>query len=155
MSIVNDIANIVATKYPDATYYFNSWLKANLASFKNTIDEMEEGAPLIVLYNDIPKDNEVQQNTSILSSENIKIRVLVKGALDDNDPHMNQDIEYCETIVNELMLQIYFLKSIRLLGNEKQKFRVTPIFKSWNSILNGVQAEANFKYNKVENICPS
>ncbi len=155
MSIVNDIANIVSTKFPDATYFFNSWLKANLESFKKTVSEMSQGAPLIILYNDIEKDIEVQPNINLLSNERIVIRVLVKGYVDDNDPHMNDDIEYCEAIANELMTQVYLLDEIRLLGTNKQTWRITPLFKVWNSILNGVQVEGSFKYNKTVNICPN
>lgn len=151
MSIVNDIEQIVANKYPSATYYFNSDLKANLNT--NDLESFTIDNPLIVLYNNIPKDKEIQPNLNVLGNSEIRIRVLVKGSFDDNDGHMNDDVEACEEIADELMMQIYLLDSVRLLENEKQRYRIQPLFKVWSSILNGVEASGRYKINQTVNAC--
>ncbi len=152
MSLINSIESIVNTKVPDATFVLSSWFNANRKSYK--IEEITADKPLIVLNNEIRKDNEIQVNANILKDNRIVIRFLMKGGIYNSSAEMQADIELMESIADSIYPLIYRLPQVRLKGGD-QRYSTTPVFKAWNSILNGVECEAKFKENVISNWCPN
>ena len=124
MSLTSDIATIVNTKFPDATYALNSWFKANLKSYN--IEEMTIAKPLIILNNELPKNKEIQPNVNILAETRVMMWFLVKGGdgVYTTDAAMNTDIELLEVMADKVYNNIFQLPTIRLKGNESFKERV-------------------------------
>ena len=151
MSLTTEIATIVNTKFPDATYLLSSWMKANRKSFD--FDTMTLAEPLIVLNNELTKDKEIQQNVNVLANTKINMLFLVKGSVYSTDVEMNTAIEALELMADQVFNNIYQLSQTRLKGSELLSYKITPKFKIWNSVLVGVEAEGRFKENQVINFC--
>lgn len=154
MSLTSDISNIVNTKFPDATYILSSWFKANRASYD--IEQMTLAEPLIVLSNELSTDKEIQPNVNILAETKVLMWFLVKGGegVYTTDEEMNTDIEALAIMADQVYNNIYQLDSIRIKGG-LFKYKTTPKFKIWNSVLVGVEAEARVKENQIRNFCTS
>lgn len=153
MSLTTEISNIINTKFPGdtKTYLLSSWFKANRKSFD--IEEMTLEKPLIILNNELTKDKEIQKNANTLADTRIIMQFLVKGNVYENDLEMNTDIEALELIASNIMNIIYRSDFIRLKGTELFKYKITPKFKIYNSVLVGVEAEARIKENQLISFC--
>lgn len=151
MSLTSDVKTLIKTKFPNATVILSSWFKANLASYD--LETMTIAEPLIVINNEIRKDKEIQENFNILSDSELIIWCLVKGDVYDSDDAMNTDIEALEVIADQIYSIINQASQYRLKGTDLFKFTITPKFKIWNSVLNGVEAKGRVKENQVRNIC--
>lgn len=153
MSLTTDIKTIVNTKFPDATYALSSWFNANRDSYD--IAEMTVEKPLIILNNELPTDKEIQENVNILANTRIMMWFLTQGDVYKTDIEMNTAIEALTLIADRVYINIFQLNSIRLKGSELFKYRITPKFKIWNSVLIGIEVEARVKENQIRNFCTS
>lgn len=147
MSVKSKIKSIVQTYYPDATFVFQSWFNSNIESFD--ISEMTVSKPLIVFYNKISEDVEMQQNMNIVSEQNIRIRILAKTTQDQTDEYINDNfIEPLKIIANKIMINLFYDVEIKGSFNPKWRFG-DPLLKIYNSILSGVEVTSNVKLQQV------
>lgn len=155
MSLSTDIAAIVASKFPNATYILSSWMKANVASYN--LDEISIAKPLIILNNELSTDEEIQPNANILADSRVVMWLLTKvdNQVYASDSAMNTDIEQLKVMARQIAVNVYRLGAIRLKGGELGRYKITPRFKVFNAVLSGVELEFRMKYNELINWCPS
>jgi len=155
MSLISDISDLITAKYPDATFILSSEMKANLASYN--LDEITTAKPLIVLNNELESEDEIQQNANILQSTRVEIWVLAKckDGVYTSDNDMNTDLEVLQTIIQSIYGGLFRLGNVLLNAGEVSRFTRRPVFKVWNSVLNGWKGSARIKYNTTVNVCTS
>lgn len=151
MSLNSDIRTIVEAIAPDATYILSSWFKANRNSYN--LETMTPAAPYIILDNEQTEDNEIQENSNILSNTQIKMWFLFKSDVYDSDEEMEAGFDEIKPLVNQIAVNIYQLDGIRLKGSELAKYKLTKKFKIFNSVLCGWEFSANWRYNTIANWC--
>lgn len=146
MALESKISDIIATLQPDATYLLASKFRADLQSFN-----VESAAlPLIVLDNEIPKDNEIENNANILKNTRILIYFLDKDSPDNTDAQTRTIQSTMELIADQVAFNIYRLEEIRPSG--KQKYKTNPVFHIWNTDLSGVILDILVRENVVISI---
>ena len=147
MSLTTKIKTIITTLYPDATYILSSKFKANIASFDLTTVQL----PLIILDNELTKDAEIKKNNNIQKNHRLLISVLKADDTFNDDSETNVIQEECEEIADRIAVVIYQLDEIRPIGN--QKYKITPLFRVFNTGLSGVVIEMQVNENLVRPFC--
>jgi hypothetical protein len=145
MSLINDIAEIVADLYPDSNFKFLSEFRTNEEAFFSEISEM----PLIVLNNNILKNAEIKQNNNVIKDTRIEIYIL---KLDDNsyDEKQRENLRSeCEIVGDRIAVNIYQKLNVRPAGN--QKYILNPEFNAFASNMTGVRLQMNVNYNEIIN----
>lgn len=148
MSLNSQIQTIVETLYPTATYELSSRFQGNIDSYSLESSEL----PLIILDNELSKDNEIQINNNVLKNHRVLISVL---KLDDPNNTIAQTEALraaCEIIADAIAVKIYQLEEVRLKPvSSRQKYKTTPLFHVFNTDLSGVDLEMFVNYNTIVN----
>jgi hypothetical protein len=147
MSLVTDIASIITTLYPDATYILSSKFQANQASFAVETTAL----PLIILDNELIKEAEIKINNNILKDTRIVISVLNLDTPNNTDLQSEAIREACEIIADRIAVNIYQLTPV--LPATRQKYKLTPAFHVYNTDLTGVILDMKIMYNEVILFC--
>ena len=143
MALENDIATIINTLYPDATFMLASRLRADINSFHVESDEL----PLIVLDNEFKKENEIQANGSTTKKPRLVIWFLNQDTPDNTDAQTLAIQQAMELMADRTAQAIFRLQNIKPQGN--QKYNTTPLFHRYNSDLSGVALEILANENTV------
>ena len=145
MSLITDIQTIIKGLYPDATYTLSSKFKANVQSFIMETTEF----PLIILNNEIAKNNEININNNILKDTGIKIMILSPDDVDNTDAQSEDIRQAMEDHADRIAVNIYQLLEVRPLS--RQKYRTDPLFHVFNTNLTGVTLDMQVNYNEIVN----
>jgi hypothetical protein len=145
MSLITEISAFIPAMYPSATFVLSSKFRANLQSFDVTSAKM----PLIILDNELPKDNTVGANDNVQKDSRIVISVLFLDNLENTDLQSETLRANAEIIADSLAVQIYQLASVK--PKPRQNYKVTPLFHVYNSNMTGVSLEMQVNYNEVVN----
>lgn len=145
MSLVTSISSIVALLSPTSTYILSSKFHANLKSFSVAATAL----PLVILDNELSKDNEIKANNNVIKKSRIAISVLNKDDMDNTDAQTNSIIEGCEELADRIAAQIYQLAPVR--PDPRQQYKITPMFHVFNTNLSGVALEMTVNYNSIIN----
>jgi len=145
MSLITDISTIVSELYPASTFVLSSKFQANVTAFLAELSEM----PLIILDNDLPKNNSIQKNNNVLKDSKILISFL---DLDENGTDADSEAirAAMEAMADRIAVKIYQLIPCRLVSGN-QKYKVTPLFHVFSSNLTGVSLEMQANYNEIVN----
>lgn len=146
--MITDISTIVTTLYPTATYILSSKFNANLKSFSVASTAL----PLIILDNELSKQNEIKANDNVIKTHRIVISILNKDDMDNSDLQTNAIVEACETIADIIAAQIYQLVTVR--PATRQQYRITPMFHAFSTNLSGVALEMQVNYNSTVDFEP-
>lgn len=149
MSLITDIETIITGLYPDATFTLSSKFKANYESFLTKTEKL----PLIVLNNEIPKDNEIKINNNVLKNTRIVIMVLNLDSVDNSDLESEAIRAAAELKADRIAVNIY--QEIEVRPSTRQKYKCTPEFHVFNSNLTGVTLDMNVNYNEIVNFLKS
>lgn len=145
MSLITETQTIIEGLYPDATFTLSSKFKANYQSFLTETSAF----PLIVLNNEITKDNEIKINNNVLKNTRIVIMVLELDKFDASSVESESLRSACEVIADRIAANIYQLTEVR--PSNRQKYKVIPEFHVFNSDLTGVTLDMNVNYNETIN----
>jgi len=145
MSLITDIETIITGLYPDATFTLSSKFKANYESFLTETANL----PLIVLNNEISKDNEIQVNNNVLKNTRIVIMVLNLDSVDNSDLESEDIRAAMETHADRIAVNIY--QEIEVRPTARQRYKCIPEFHIFNSNLTGVTLDMNVNYNEIVN----
>lgn len=145
MSLITDVATIVNGLYPDATYLLSSKFRANYQSYLTA----PESFPLIVLNNELTKDNEIKINNNVIKITRIVIMILALDNTDNTDVQSEVIRSTMEVIADRIAANIYQLTEVRPTG--RQRYKVTPEFHVFNSNLTGVTLDMSVNYNEIVN----
>lgn len=138
MSLITDIQTIVKDIEPDCTYRLSSYFKAAVTSSQ----VKKYNYPLIILDNELPKNNEIMKNAKLQSEARIRIYFLSH----DNDPHrtdLEREIicQEMEDIANRVFIRIFQLDEVKIVNNSNPKFTVQRVFNTFATGLIGVRGE--------------
>lgn len=147
MSITASIETIVTTLYPDATFVLSSKFQANVISHGLDPDEL----PLVVLDNELPKNNEIKLNNNIQKDSQIILWILLQDSEDNTDAQSQVLVDTAEAMADRIAVNVYQLPEIRPIGN--QKYKTTPVFHVFNTNSTGVLMEMKANENVVVNFC--
>jgi hypothetical protein len=147
MSLITDIATLVNTLYPSATFILSSKFNANLASFSLT----ETQLPLIILDNELSKDSTIHKNANVQKDSRIVISVLDLDSAENSDLQSESIRQECEDIADRLAINILRLSEVIPLSN--QKYKTTPAFHVFSTNLTGVILDMRANENVVINFC--
>jgi hypothetical protein len=145
MCLITDISTIITGLYPDATFTLSSKFKANYESFLTEAANL----PLIVLNNEIPKDNEIKVNNNVLKNTRIAILVLSLDSVENSDSESEAIRAEMELYADRIAANIYQEIEVRPTG--RQKYKCTPEFHVFNSNLTGVALDMNVNFNEIVN----
>jgi len=143
VSLISSIGTIVTALYPNATYILSSKFNANLKSFSVASTAL----PLIILDNELSKQNEIKVNNNVMKTHRIVITVLNVDSFNNTDAQTNAIIEACETIADKIAAKIYQLTEVR--PSPRQQYRFTPMFHAFNTNLSGGAIEMQVNYNSI------
>lgn len=146
MSLYSRIKTVVETIYPDATFKFSSDFWANIESFNLDASEL----PFIVLDNELPKDAEIKMNNNAQKDTKIIISFLNQDTPDNTDLQRDSIIRAMEGYADRIAVQIYQFDEIRPLNN-RQKYKLSPLFHVFNTDLSGVALEMQANENVIIN----
>lgn len=146
MSLITDISGVIAEMYPDVTFMLSSTFQANVSSLSIEPNEL----PLIVLDNELSKDNNIAINNNIQKNTRIVISVLYEDNPENTDVQSESLRSDAETIADRLAAQIYQLLPVRIDAT-RQKYKCTPLFHVYATNLTGVAMEMQVNYNEVVN----
>jgi len=144
MGLISDIQRIITAKYPDATFILSSKFNANLESFSVDSDKL----PLIILDNEISKNNAIQKNNNIMKEHKIVCSFFALDYPDNTDVQTNALIEAMEVYSDWLAGQIFRLVEARIISGN-QKYKITPMFHIFNTNLSGISLEMLVNYNSI------
>lgn len=149
MSLVSDITSICNTLYPTASFILASQLKSNLEAYSLETSEF----PLIILDNELPSDEEIQENAHILANHKIVLTFLQKDEFDATDVNSETIVEQMRGYARRVFVNLYKLSKIRLKTGKLQRYKLTPVFKVSNSILTGVIGTIELSEDIIVNWC--
>lgn len=145
MSLITDTSTIIQELYPDATFVLSSKFKANYQSFLTDTTDF----PLIVLNNEITKDNEIKINNNVIKNTRLVIMILKLDKFDNTGTQSEALRAACEVIADRIAANVYQLTEVR--PATRQRYKVTPEFHVFNTDLTGVTLDMNVNYNETIN----
>lgn len=145
MSLITQIQAIITSVAPDATSILSSKFNANYQSFN--IDSAD--LPLIVLDNEIPKNSEIKKNNNVIKDARILITFLVLDSNDNTDAQSQALTDSMEALADLVTVRIYQELEVRPSGN--QKYKITPMYRVFNTMLTGVSLDMQVSYNSIVN----
>lgn len=145
MSLITDTSTIITELYPDATFILSSKFKANYQSFNLEATQL----PLIILNNEIRKDNEVEINNNVLKNTSLSIMILGLDSTDNTDLQSEAIRQEMEGYADRIAANIYQLTEVRPAN--RQKYRTDPLFHVFNTNLTGVSLDMQVNYNEIIN----
>jgi hypothetical protein len=145
MSLISDITTIVTGMYPGATFMLSSKFQANVT----TLSIEATALPLIILDNELPKDNTIAINDNVLKNSKILISVLFLDSPENTDLQSEALRAQAEVIADRLAVQVYQFLPVK--PQNRQRYKVTPLFHVFASDLTGVALEMLVNYNEVVN----
>lgn len=143
MAIESNIQAIITDLYPDATYMLASKFRANIDSF----DVASTDLPLIILDNELTKNNSIAENGSINKDTRIVIYCLDQDSVENTDVQTNTIQQAMELIADRIALRIFRLANVFPVGS--QKYKTTKLFHMFNTDLSGVALEMNVIENNL------
>lgn len=144
MSLITDIQSIVTELYPASTFILSSKFQANVTAFFENSPKF----PIIILDNELSKNNSIQKNNNVLKDSKILISVLDLDDINNTDLQSDAIRQACEDIADRIAVRIYQLIPVRLVSGN-QKYKVTPMFHVFSSNLTGVALEMQANYNEI------
>ena len=145
MGLITDINAILTQLYPDATHFLSSKFRANINSFNAAASAF----PLIIIDNEITKDNEIKANANVMKSTGIVISFYNLDDMDNTDTQSNAIVEAMEVYADRTAAQIYQLLPVR--PDTRQTYRVTPDFHAYSTNLTGAILDMTVNYNSIVN----
>ena len=143
MSLITDISTIVSTLYPASTYILSNKFNANLASFNVAATAL----PLIILDNELMRNNEIKANNNVVKTHRIIISVFKLDNTNNTDTQSNTIFEQCEVIADHIAANIYL--KLPVIPNPRQQYTVTPAFHAYNANLTGAILSMQVGYNSI------
>lgn len=145
MSLISQVQSIITALAPAATSILSSKFNANYQSFN--VDSAD--LPLIIIHNEIPKNSEIKKNNNVIKDTKILITLLVLDSTDNSDSQSQALIDSMEDLADLIAVRIYQELEVRPSGN--QKYKITPMYRVYNTMLTGVALEMQVNYNSIVN----
>jgi len=143
MAIESDIQTIVTDLYPDASYLLASKFRANIDLFEINPSEL----PLIILDNELTKNNSIAENGSVNKDTRIIIYCLDQDSVENTDVQTNAIQQAMELIADRIALRIFRFANV--FPNGVQKYKTTKLFYMFNTDLSGIALEINVIENNL------
>lgn len=145
MSLISQVQSIITALAPAATSILSSKFNANYQSFN--VDSAD--LPLIIIHNEIPKNSEIKKNNNVIKDTKILITLLVLDSTDNSDSQSQALTDSMEDLADLMAVRIYQELEVRPSGN--QKYKITPMYRVFNTMLTGVALEMQVNYNSIVN----
>lgn len=138
MSVVSQLETISNTLYPDATFMLASKFKASRSSFD--IDSVDY--PLILVDNEIRKNNSIRSNNNITKRTRIVLSVLDRMDIYSTSTEIQTKQDAMELIADKIIVNMYQQTNINPEGN--QDYTTDPVFHHLVTNLVGVACDVTF-----------
>lgn len=145
MSLITDIQTIITSVVPNSTQILSSKFNSNVQSFL----EPSSGFPIVIIDNEISKNSEIKKNNNVQKDTKIVISVLDLDSIDNTDVQSQALADNCEDIADLIAVRIYQVLEVRPKGN--QAYKITPMYRVFNTMLTGVILEVQINYNTIVN----
>lgn len=145
MSLISQVQSIITALAPAATSILSSKFNANYQSFN--VDSAN--LPLIIIHNEISKNSEIKKNNNVIKDTKILITLLVLDSTDNTDSQSQALTDSMEDLADLMAVRIYQELEVRPSGN--QKYKITPMYRVFNTMLTGVALEMQVNYNSIVN----
>lgn len=145
MSLITEILSIASEVSPTSSVILSSKFNSNVQGFLTA----ESNLPLIILDNELPKNSEIKKNNNVQKDTKVLITILGLDSQDNSDIQSNTICESMEAIADLIAVRIYQIVAVRPIGN--QKYKVTPMYRVFGSMMTGVAMEMQVNYNTIVN----
>jgi hypothetical protein len=145
MSLISQIQTIITAIAPGATSILSSKFNANYQSFNFDSSDL----PLIILNNEIPNTSEIKKNNNVIKDVRILITFLVLDSTDNSDSESQALTDSMEALADLVAVRVYQELEVRPVGN--QKYKITPMYRVFNTMLTGVALDMQINYNSIIN----
>jgi hypothetical protein len=145
MSLITQIKAIITQVSPGATSILSSKFNANYQAFLTETYDL----PLIIIDNEQPKTPEIKINNNVIKDTKIEIMFLALDSNDNTDDQTQVVIDSMEDLADLIAVRIYQLEEIRPVN--RQRYKVTPLYRVMASQLSGIRLEIQCNYNCVIN----
>lgn len=145
MSLITEILSIASEVSPTSTVILSSKFNSNVQGFLTA----EANLPLIILDNELSKISEIKKNNNVQKDTKVLITILRLDSQDNTDSQSNTICESMEDIADLIAVRIYQIVAVRPIGN--QKYKITPLYRVFGSMMTGVAMEMQVNYNTIVN----